>query len=330
MSIVSETISSFLPSKRKQTPSGWLSFNGPCCVHNGTSADNRMRAGIIEEGESVSYHCFNCGYKASWQPGRHISFKLKQLMIWLGVPDDAINKLAIEVLKINEGVETQYRSIELPTFESVPLPENAVKIHDDPCDVSTQLTEVKEYMSGRKLWIDEGYEYYWSSSLAYRDRLIIPFYYEGRIVGWTARTVKSDKKPKYITESQPGFVFNLDEQRPQKVFCIVVEGPIDAIHIDGVALMRAEINDQQAMLIDRLNREVIVLPDRDKTGAALIEQAIDRGWSVSMPDWAPEIKDVNDAVLKYGRLYTLYSIVSAAETSPLKIRLRAKKWYVNL
>ena len=58
-------------------------------------------------------------------------------------------------------------------------------------------------------------------------------------------------------------MFNLDEQRPQKIFCIVVEGPIDALHIDGVAVMRAEINDQQAMLIDRLNKDTIVLPDRD-------------------------------------------------------------------
>jgi hypothetical protein len=46
-----------------------------------------------------------------------------------------------------------------------------------------------------------------------------------------------------------------------------------------------------------------------------------------MPEWKLGIKDVNDAVLAYGKLYTLYSIVTAAETSPLKIRLRAKKWF---
>lgn len=327
MSIVSETLTMFLPAKRKTTPSGWTSFNAPCCVHNGTGADTRNRGGLIEEGDVVSYHCFNCGYKASWQPGRHISFKLKQLLIWLGVPDDVINKLALEVLRLNEGFETQHRLIELPEFASVPLPENAVRIYDDPCDVSEHLTEVKEYMAGRKLWVDEGYEYYWSPSLAYRDRLIIPFYYEGRIVGWTARTVRSDKKPKYLTDSQPGFLFNLDEQSSNKVFCIVVEGPIDAVHIDAVALMRAEINEQQTMLLNRLNKDIIVLPDRDTAGKRLVEEAIDRGWSVAMPDWAPGIKDVGEAVLQYGKVFTLYSIVSAAESSPLKIRLKAKKWF---
>jgi DNA primase len=181
-------------------------------------------------------------------------------------------------------------------------------------------------MSSRKLWLDEGYEYYWSSKLGYRDRLIIPFKYEGRIVGWTARTVK-DSKAKYLSESQPGYVFGLDEQRPQKIYCVVVEGPIDAIHIEGCALLGSEINDQQALLLNRLNKEVVVLPDRDKAGKKLVEQAIDQGWSVSMPEWKSGIKDVGDAVLEYGKIYTLYSIISAAESSPLKIRLRAKKWF---
>lgn len=326
MSIVSDTLMLFLPPKRKTTPSGWTSFDAPCCIHNGETRDERQRGGLIQEGETVSYHCFNCGYKTAWQPGRNISYKMRQLMIWLGVPDDIINKLALDVLRLNEGIEVAERTIELPEFATVPLPEESLLIQDDPCDVSEQLTQVKDYMSNRKLWLDEGYEYYWSSKLGYRDRLIIPFKYEGRIVGWTARTVK-DSKAKYISESQPGYVFGLDEQRPQKIYCVVVEGPIDAIHIEGCALLGSEINDQQALLLNRLNKEVIVLPDRDKAGKKLVEQAIDRGWSVSMPEWKPGIKDVGDAVLEYGKIYTLYSIISAAESSPLKIRLRAKKWF---
>jgi hypothetical protein len=317
----------FMPAKRKTTPSGWTSINAPCCVHNGTSADTRMRGGVREEGDTFSYHCFNCGFKASWQPGRNVSYKFKQLMSWLNVPDDVINRLSLEVLKLNEGIEVQQRFVDLPVFEEVQLPPNSIKITD--ITDNQKLEPIKEYLAKRQLHLDADYNFYWSSELGYRDRFVIPFYYEGKTVGWTARTITPDKKPKYITESQPGFVFNLDEQRPQKIFCIVVEGPIDALHIDGVAVMRAEINDQQAMLIDRLNKDTIVLPDRDETGAGMVEQAIARGWSVSMPEWSPEIKDVNDAVIKYGRLYTLYSIVAAAESSPLKIRLRAKKWYAK-
>jgi DNA primase len=81
------------------------------------------------------------------------------------------------------------------------------------------------------------------------------------------------------------------------------------------------------MLLNRLQKQIIVCPDRDIAGKKLVEQAIDLGWSVALPDWSSEITDISEAVSKYGRLYTLYSIANTAEDSPLKIRLRAKKWF---
>ena len=326
MSIVSDTLMAHLPGKRKTTPSGWTSFNAPCCHNNGNTVDKRGRGGLISEGETVSYHCFNCGYKASWQPGRPVSHKLRKLLQWLNCSDDIITKLTFDVMRINDGVEVAERVLDIPTFDTVPLPPNSVKIASITEFNKFSIT-VLEYMAARNLNLDDT-DYYWSDSLAYRDRLIIPFYYEKRIVGWTARTITPDKKPKYLNEQQPGFVYGLDEQGPNKVFTIVCEGPVDAIHIDGCAIGGSEINDQQAMLINKLGKDIIVVPDRDKAGSKLVEQAIENGWGVSLPSWDIDINDVGDAVDKYGRLYTLYSIANAAETSPLKIRLRAKKWFI--
>lgn len=325
MSIVSDLLTAYLPAKRKTTPSGWTSFNAPCCVHNNENADTRQRGGVIYEGDVISYHCFNCGYKASWQPGRSLSYKFKKLLEWCNTPDNEITKLALDVMRENEGVEVQQMKIELPTFETVPLPPDAVKIADLK-DFNKFSMAILEYMASRNLNVDDT-NYYWSPSLGYRDRLIIPFYYESRIVGWTARTITADKKPKYLTETQPGFVYGLDEQSYNKVFAIVCEGQVDAIHIDGCALGGSEINDQQAMLLNRLAKDIIVVPDRDSAGSKLVERAIELGWSVSLPEWSQEVNDIGDAVSKYGRLYTLYSIANAAESSPLKIRLRAKKWF---
>tara|TARA_B110000971_G_C19990526_1_gene491745 strand:- start:1005 stop:1694 length:690 start_codon:yes stop_codon:yes gene_type:complete len=228
-------------------------------------------------------------------------------------------------MRINEGVEIQKRKIEIPTFETVPLPPDAIKLTNIN-EFNKYSIAILEYMSSRNLNLDDT-EYYWSPSLAYRDRLIIPFYFEKRIVGWTARTIIGDKQPKYLMEVQPGFVYGLDEQNHNKVFCIVCEGQLDAIHIDGCALGGSEINDAQALLLNRLSKDIIVVPDRDHAGKKLIEQAIDLGWGVSLPDWDSDITDVSEAVNKYGRLYTLYSIANAAETSALKIRLKEKKWF---
>lgn len=334
MSVVADTVLTYLPAKRKQTPSGWLSFNAPCCHFNGHSADTRGRGGLISNPDGgVSYHCFNCGFKASWQPGRPFSHKMRKLLRWTGTPDDIVNKVALDVMRENEGVNVQERIAQLPSFNTVPLPETARKLQDwadycalEPGGVDKNLIKIFEYMKDRDLYMDDT-DYYWTPDLGYRDRLIIPFYFEGRVVGWTARTITPGKQPKYLSEVQPGFVYGLDEQRPNKVFAIVCEGQLDAIHVEGCALGGSEVAEQQAMLLNRLQKDIIVVPDRDKAGSKLVEQAIDLGWSVSMPDWTDDVTDISECVKKYGRLYTLHSIVTCAEESPLKIRLKAKKWF---
>ncbi len=326
MSIVKETLLQFAPIKRKQTPSGWISFNAPCCHHNGTSADTRGRGGLIGNTDGgISYHCFNCGYKASWQPGRNLSYKMKNLMKWFNAPDDVITKLALDVMKLNEGETDNFYTVQLPTFVDVELPQDAKLIKDIENDIPTHLLDVLKYMKERNLYLDD-YNFYWSPSLGYRDRLIIPFYYNKKIVGFTARTFLPNKRPKYLSNQQPGYVFNFDEQRPEKIFVIVCEGPIDAIHVEGVAVLGSEIKDQQVAMINSLNKQVIVVPDKDKAGSKMIETALEQGWSVSMPDWGKDINDIGDCVKQHGKLYTLYSIVNNSESSKLKIQLREKQW----
>ena len=331
MSIVSDTVNLHLPSKRKSTPSGWTKFNAVCCHHNGHSADTRARGGLIANPDGgVSYHCFNCGFKTSWQPGRNLSKGMRKLMQWLSVSDDLINRVALEVMRENEGFAVNHKMIELPVFNTVPLPDDAINI--EHCEAqghaeNPHLHRVLAYMNSRNLYLED-YEFWWSPSLGYRDRLIVPFRYEGRVVGWTARKV-TEGKPKYISEQQPGYVFNLDSQEDSRIYTIVVEGPIDAVYVKGVALMGSEIKDQQALLINRLGKQVVLVPDRDNAGSKLVEPAIEQGWSVSMPDWPEGVKDVGEAVERHGRLYALYMIISALEESPLKIRLRAKHWFLN-
>jgi hypothetical protein len=48
-----------------------------------------------------------------------------------------------------------------------------------------------------------------------------------------------------------------------------------------------------------------------------------------MPQWPVGVKDVNDAVKKFGRLVTLIHIFQARETSRIKIELRKKKQLVK-
>ena len=81
---------------------------------------------------------------------------------------------------------------------------------------------------------------------------------------------------------------------------------------------------EQAHLIDKLGKRVIVCPDKDKAGVELIDQALELGWEVSFPDWHTSCKDAADAVLRYGRLATIKSIIDCATNNKIKIQVKSK------
>jgi DNA primase len=119
-------------------------------------------------------------------------------------------------------------------------------------------------------------------------------------------------------------VFGTDLQQPSWQHVLVVEGVFDALSIDALAVLHAEVNDAQVRVIRNLGREVTVVPDQDEAGLKLIDRAVELGWAVSIPNWPVDIKDVNDAVIRMGKLATLLTIMQARETSKIKIEIRKK------
>jgi DNA primase len=156
------------------------------------------------------------------------------------------------------------------------------------------------------------------------NRIIVPYTYRNKIVGYTSRFL-DNKTPKYINEQQPGYVFNIDIQKSDWQVCIVTEGIFDALSIDGVAVMHDDISQEQIQLLSTLNKQIIVVPDRDQTGLKICERALELGYQISLPDWDVNVKDVNDAVVKYGKLATIISILQSATSSKIKIEMQRKK-----
>jgi len=317
---IQQTVMDSLPGKTKRTSNGWVSFNAVCCHHNGESQDKRMRGGIIANGEAISYHCFNCNFKTGWQPGRHISFKMRKLLTWLNVDENTRQMLNIEALRIKdtvvvENVEEEKFEIK---FKPRPLPDNTVTLADAP-------QHIQDYVAQRGLD---------STQLLYSDtkpagmwkRFIIPCTYKNKLIGYTARTTDENSKPKYHNSYDTGYVYGMDDQLPHAKFVVVTEGILDAMCIGGVGILSNNASETQAEIIDTLAREVILVPDRDSAGQRLIDDALEYGWSVSFPEWESDVKDINDAVVRYGKLFTLKSIVDAKQTMSLKINLRRKKY----
>jgi hypothetical protein len=308
---------SFLPGKRKQTSSGWLSVNAPCCVHRGETADRRMRGGIKTTPDgSFSWHCFNCGYTASFVLGRNLTFKARKLLEWLNVPQEEIERINLESLK--------HKSIEglLGERQQVVNKLQNIKFEDRDLPADTQpLNETaEEYLHSRKL--PEDYPFLYKTMP--RPGIVIPFTHDNQVVGHTTRFL-DDRTPKYIQDIQPGYVFGTDLQKDNWQYAIVVEGVFDALCINGLAVLHADLNEAQARLIRSLGKEIIVVPDQDEAGMRLVDRAVELGWSVSIPNWPADVKDVNDAVIRWGKMVALITIMQARETSRIKIELRKKQ-----
>jgi hypothetical protein len=317
-------ILSYLPGKRKQTPSGWVSFNAVCCHHNGANTDKRSRGGLKATEAGWSYHCFNCGYTASFILGRSVSYKARRLLNWFGVPDAEIDYLNLESLKyrnihgILEDRNKTFNALADIEFDERDLPPYAELLTDEG--------DYRDYVRGRRVPEDfpimaqlQNDGIHWT-----RPHVIIPFTHNDRIVGYTCRFL-DNKQPKYISDSQPGYVFGTDLQHINWEHVLVVEGIFDALSVGGLAVMHNTISDAQARLIRSLGKQVTVVPDQDRAGLELIDRAVELGWAVSIPEWPKHIKDVNDSVVEFGKLGTLLTIMQSRETSKIKIEMRKRQ-----
>lgn len=342
-----------LPARRRTSSKGWLSFNAACCIHNGETADTKGRGGVIENAEGgLSYHCFNCGYKTGYQPGRPLSYKFRKFLNWYGASETDIRQLVIEAIRVKDFIDLTNPVV----AEAKPIEYKARSLPADAYSFTTMLNwhekennqdypagflESVKYVGDRCIDMQR-YEFLWSPIPEHKmsHRVIVPCKWKGDTIGYTGRTFVDGITPKYFNQYEPDFVFNMDEQLPSSKFVIVCEGPFDAMSVDGVAVLSNQCSEQQADIIDGLGKEVILVPDFDIkinqhtgkkkwSGESLVDQAIEYGWGVSFPVWSETCKDINQAVMQYGKLFVLKAILDGVVTSRLKIELRKKKLNLN-
>lgn len=333
MTLVLDKFRTLLPPKTKSSPSGWMSFNAPCCHHRGHKPDTRKRAGIRFDGEGIVYNCFNCKFSTGWQPGSPIGEKMKTLCRWLGGNDDDIKDLVFEALKTESSDYKQEVYEPKAVFTEKELPEGSMPLlnwvnSEYWKDVSIELEKVISYIVNRGYDPFDG-NFYWSPAQGYTDRVILPYFYNGKIVGNTARKI-TDGKPKYISDQHPFFVYNLDSQDDNSRYVFVVEGQFDALSVGGVALLTNEVSELQARIINNIGKQIIVIPDQDKAGSILIDQAKDLGWAISFPTWEKDIKDCSDAVKRYGKLFVIVDAIMTATTNPAKIEIEKRRLLTEL
>ena len=322
----------------KQDNKGWYKRNCMLCHTQGHGRDTRSRFGIQFNPQSIAMNCFNCGFKAGYTEGKELSKSFKFFLKQLNLDTKFIEQIEFDIFKLKNGIKVvkegdeeeidpeakfkllfqKWKQIELPK-DSYPITQWLELGYDDPA-----FMKVVDYTLSRRIY--NLHEFYWSPETTHNlnQRLMIPYFYKGKTVGFTARLCYDtpDKSiPKYFQHCPQDFVYNLDNQQGwQRKYLLVNEGVLDAWTVDGISIL-GEIGQAKVDVINRLQKQVIVCPDRDKKGRDLVQVAIDNDWAVAFPKWPAGIKDATAAAAKYGRLLTTMSILSTAVSGKEKIQL---------
>jgi hypothetical protein len=303
-----------ITSQIKRNSHGF-NINCPMCVSRGEPRpDTKFRCGLrfFHDG-SFAINCFNCKLSTRWSPGMMLSRNVRDFLSNLGVNDLEIKKLNFTAWQISQNSETKFVAespVFIPQFPEVALPPKAKTISDwaQSGETSLDFLEVAQYLISRGDDVFNASDYYWTPDIKHsmNRRIILPFMYKEKIVGYSGRIIDPDfKGPKYYSDVPAHYLFNNSMiERPRK-FIILVEGVFDALAIEGVATQGAKLSEQQAYWLKESGKQIIVLPDRDEAGQKLIDLALQHEWMVSLPEWDSGIKDANDAVMTYGKLYTV-------------------------
>lgn len=327
----------------------WGSHNCPACHHNGQPRpDTRSRGGAKIEGDgSYTFNCFNCRYHASWQPGMPISKRLQDLATWYGASNMQIMQMVLIADEMRKSgkydIETKTNSAKIyQHIEPRDMPKGAKTFEEilemDPEDVPPGFMDVLSGMIERNEHILGCGDFWYSSDHNHNlnTRFLIPFIMHGKIIGYTGRSVDPKVNQRYFNQYPSHVMFNFDLLNDPKLETVLVlEGPIDAMLVGGVAVCHYSMRENHVEWLKKCNKDIVIVPDRDKDGLVMIDQAIRNGFSVSLPDWGTHqvdgrpvpIKDVDEATKKYGRLYTRYMIGKSIYRDEFEIRARTAQWF---
>lgn len=322
--LLQDLIETCVPFRKLNT--GWLA--GKCAL----CSDYKERAGFKFEHGNIVYNCFNCGVSAVFEEGSgKLSSKFKKICDAYYIDSEEISKVLGSSLFSKEAVKEQTITLnsissKSPGFRSIKQPSSwkplgKVLEHED-----YQIKLIK-YLEHRKVNVAE-HDFFFSLEDKFKDRVIIPFYKNGTLFYWQARSINSQEKKRWENApcSRDGVIFNPDAlQRRTALPLFVSEGIFDAFMFDGISLLGSHISSKLDILRTTSRRCIFVI-DKDSNGKALAEEVLKYGWEIT---FAPHLTDdINHSVQRFGKIWTasqlLANICKNRDDAELKLRLYCK------
>lgn len=299
----------------RQSSKGW--FPVKCAVCN----DRKVRGGFLFQGDTTTYHCFNCAHAATHDPHQYasISDNMQKVLDAFDIPQDEYAAVTFNALKLHnmEGkrnpstvqvdVDTKLQKIEFPEYFT--LLEHAT---DKWSQVAKAYLEIDRGIdpSTYPFYILDSVKQTKDVERKWRGRLIIPFFRNNTVIWYQGRDLRPITSMRYRNAETTSecILSNYDrilERTEQPLF--VGEGFFDAEMVNGVAIFGNKFKEGQLKLLRRATRPIVYIPDTKGDGHIAANQALNEGWKVSIPDIG-SAKDVNEACNRFGKLYVLKSL----------------------
>ena len=288
---------------------GWLT--GKCQLCN----DYKERAGFKFEDGKVIYNCWNCSTASVYEEtSGKMSKTFRRILRAYGFDDDEIN--AVIYTPFFNKKETESKTITLakltavnthtPTIE---LPPKTFPLgHSKFIEYQQKLVN---YLVTRRVDLSK-YEFFFSLEERFKDRIIIPFYRNGKLTYWQARSIDPNEKKRYDNApvSRDAVIFNHDQLHSySRLPLFVTEGVFDAMMVDGIAILGSKLNAAKAELLAKTKRRLVFVIDKDRNGRSLAEDVLERGYDIAFaPDGAD---DLNKSVQRFGLTWTIYELMKS-------------------
>jgi DNA primase len=304
----------------KLISTGWLA--GKCALCN----DYKERAGFKCDDDQVVYNCWNCGTTARYEEfSGNISKKFRGILNAYGIDDSEINAV-VNTAFFNKKDEGE-KKITLAALTKINITTPPVKLPPKSMKLGAtgefmQYQEkLAQYLIDRKIDLLK-YPFFFSLEERFLNRIIIPFYRNGNLIYWQARSIIDGEKKRYDNSpiGREAVMFNFDKlytHSPLPLF--VVEGVFDAMPFDGIAILGSKLNDAKIELLSKTSRRLVFVIDKDINGKHLAEDVLKHGWDITFaPDGA---SDINDAVQRFGRAWTAYQLMKNIPQSAMSAQL---------
>lgn len=284
-------------------------YNLKCLCCN----DYKIRAGFKFDGNIIGFNCWNCGTTGRYEEfSGKISKNFRKILNCHGVSNEDIDKIINSSFFTNKAEDDKKITLDKLTqvnlnTPTVKLPPKSFKLGSTE-EFTGYQQKIVDYLVSRKIDIFK-YNFFFSLDERYLNKVIIPFYRNGKMIYWQARSIMPGEKSRYDNSpgSRDAIIFNYDKIHSSDFYPLIVsEGVFDAMVFDGVAIMGSKLTAAKIEILKSSKRKLLFVIDKDNNGKSLAHEALKHGWDISfLPDG---IADINDGAQKIGKAATAFYI----------------------